>query len=180
MKMKRLFVILFVVILSTFIFADGHVKQFESKMVEDLIYSNYMETELGMDIYWEFSEDNDLYMVIKAPVSGWISIGFEPSNRMKDAKIIIIGLNNDEVVLEEHYGNSMISHRKIEEKYIENFYGERTEEYSLAEIKIPLNEESRYNTLKPDAKIKTIIAYHNSSDSFMRRHSQRDTIEIQF
>jgi len=178
--MKRILIFLFVVVLSIFIYADGHVNQLESNLVKDLIYTNYMETELGMDIYWEFSENDELYIAVKAPVSGWISIGFEPSRIMKDAKIIIVGLDEDEVILEEHYGNSMISHRKIEEKYIENYYGERTEEYSMAEIKIPLNEESRYNTIKPNSKIKTIIAYHSDSDNFARKHSQRDTIEIQF
>src|SRR6056297_2548707 len=122
--MKRILIFLFIVVLSVFIYADGHVNQLESNLVEDLIYTNYMETDLGMDIYWEFSENNELYIAIKAPVSGWISIGFEPSRIMKDAKIIIVGLDEDEVILEEHYGNSMISHRKIEEKYIENYYGE--------------------------------------------------------
>ena len=139
-----------------------------------------METELGIDIYWEFSEEQELYMMLKAPVSGWISIGFEPSRRMKDAKIVIIGFENEEIILEEHYGNTQISHRKIEEKYITQFYGERTEEYSLAEFVIPLDTESRYNRLQPGSIIKAIIAYHSDSDNFMRRHSQRDTIEIQF
>jgi hypothetical protein len=149
-------------------------------MIEELTYTNYLETELGIDIYWEFSENQELYMMLKAPVSGWISIGFEPSRRMKDAKIVIIGFEGEEVVLEEHYGNTQISHRKIEEKYITEFYGERTEEYSMAEFVIPLDNESRYYRLQPDSVIDTIIAYHSSSDSFMRRHSQRDTIEINF
>jgi hypothetical protein len=99
---------------------------------------------------------------------------------MKDAKIVIIGFENEEVILEEHYGNTQISHRKIEEKYITQFYGERTEEYSLAEFVIPLDNESRYYRLQPGNVIKTIIAYHSDSDNFLRRHSQRDSMEINF
>jgi len=180
MKLRKILVLFLMVIISTFVFGDNHSNQVNSKMVEGLTYTNYIETELGMDIYWEFSENQELFMMLKAPVSGWISIGFEPSKKMKGAKIIIVGFKDEEVILEEYYGNTQISHRKIKEKYITEFYGERTEEYSLAEFVIPLDNESRYNSLQPGSIIKTIIAYHNSSDSFSRRHSKRDTIDINF
>lgn len=150
-----------------------------SQIFENLEFTNKYQSSIGMDIYWEFNANGDLHMVLKAPVSGWISIGFEPTRRMADAKIIIIGFQNEEVLLEEHIGTSQTRHTRINEKYIVEYKGYRNEEYSLVEFLIPINENSRYN-IEKNKKQTVIIGFHNSSDNFVVRHTQRTTIQIEF
>ncbi|MFW5873728.1 MAG: DOMON domain-containing protein [Bacillota bacterium] len=153
----------------------------ESILTEDLTYSNHYSADIDLDIFWEFNEEEDeLHMMLESPGSGWLSIGFDASDRMNEAKIIIAGFDEDNnFQLEEHIGTSATSHEPIEETYITESTGEREEESSIAEFIIPLDEDSRYNIEQGEAQ-EVIIAFHSSSDGFMQRHSQRDSVEIEF
>ncbi len=179
---KKIFLAILIFSFSILIIASDNPIQkesyFSSFLVQDLEYHNRYISNIGLEIYWEFSENDSLYMVLKAPVTGWISIGFDATRRMANAKIIIAGFESEKVILEEHIGTSQISHRKINEKYITNFKGERTSSNSFVEFEIPL-KDSRYN-IKKGEKINVIIGFHNSSDSFTRRHTQRSTVEVIF
>ena len=39
------------------------------------------------EVYWTF-EGNEMYMAIRAQTTGWVAIGFDPSDRMKDADMV--------------------------------------------------------------------------------------------
>ncbi|MFW6270511.1 MAG: DOMON domain-containing protein [Bacillota bacterium] len=151
----------------------------ESELVEELEYTNHFASDIDMEIYWEFSQEEDeLYMVLESPGSGWLAVGFEPTNRMADAEIIIAGFENDSLLLEEHYGTGSTSHEKIDETYIENYTGEKSEEISRAEFVIPLGEDSRYDLTRGEEHT-IILSYHDNSDNFIQRHTQRTTIELE-
>ncbi len=153
----------------------------ESLLTEDLTYSNNYAADIDLDIFWEFNQDTDeLHMMLESPGSGWLSIGFDATNRMNEAKIIIAGFNEDNnFQLEEHIGTSATSHEPITETYITESTGQREEDSSIAEFIIPLGEDSRYNIEQGEVH-EVIIAFHSSSDGFMQRHSQRDSVEIEF
>ncbi len=151
----------------------------DSELIAELVYNNHIIADIDMELFWEFSsEEDELYVVLKSPGSGWLAIGFEPTNRMADAEIIIAGFENGNFILEEHYGTGPTAHEQIDETYIENSAGERTDERSRIEFVIPLGPESRYD-LQQGEEYTIILSYHNSSDSFLQRHSQRTTIEIE-
>lgn len=151
----------------------------DSALIEELVYTNHFISDIDMELFWEFSlEEEELYMVLKSPGSGWLAIGFEPTNRMADAQMIIAGFENEGFILEEHYGTGPTTHEKIDETYIENSSGERTAESSRIEFVIPLGVESRYD-LQQGEEYTIILSYHNSSDNFLQRHSQRTTIEVE-
>ncbi len=153
----------------------------ESLLTDDLTYTNFYSADIGLDVYWEFNEDEDqLHMMLESPGSGWLSVGFEATTRMNDAKIIIAGFDgNDNFQLEEHIGTSPTSHEQIDETYITESTGEREEDSSIAEFIIPLNGDSRYD-IEPGESQEVIIAFHSDDDNFMQRHTQRATVEIDF
>lgn len=152
----------------------------ESLLQEDLVYENHFQSEIDLDVYWEFSEGEEyLNMMVIGPSTGWLSIGFEPSTRMQDAQIIIGGFTEEEFTLEEHFGTAPTSHEQIEENYIEEFTGESREESTVMEFVIPLGEDSRYE-LTAGEEYEVILAYHDDSDNFMEKHSQRTTTSIEF
>lgn len=152
----------------------------ESLLIDELVYENRHVSNIDMELFWKFSEDeHSLYMMLKSPGSGWLAVGFEPSTRMADAEIIIAGFDEDDnFLLEEHFGTSATSHELIEETYIKESSGERNDENSIAEFIIPLGEDSRYD-LEPGTEYEIILSYHSSSDNFIQRHSQRTTIELE-
>ena len=78
-------------------------------------------------INWQIDGDN-LIMELTAPTEGWISIGFNPSSKMKDANIIIGCVDGSgSPIMEDHFGTSPISHKsdsdyeKVEFHYNFNF-----------------------------------------------------------
>lgn len=159
---------------------EGEVAQ-ESLLTDDLTYTNLYSSDIDLDVYWEFNEEEDeLYMRLESPGSGWLSVGFDATNRMDDAKIIIAGFDDDNSFqLEEHIGISSTSHEPIDETYITESTGEREEDSSIAEFIIPLGGDSRYD-IEPGQVYEVIIAFHSDTDSFMQRHSQRAAVEIEF
>ncbi|SDM44349.1 DOMON domain-containing protein [Halarsenatibacter silvermanii] len=153
----------------------------ESLMREDLVYENNYLSEIDMEVFWQFNEENEtLNMRLESPSAGWIAIGFEPSTRMEDAQIIIGGFaENEDPAVEEHIGTAPTSHEQIETAYIEEYSGERQEEHTIIEFVVPLDEDSRYD-LTAGEEYEIILAYHDESDNFLQRHSQRTSTEIEF
>ena len=190
MKLKNVFNFVFILFLVFFLITGcdeagneaGQVDEdvtLESELIEGLVYTNHFVTDIDMEFFWEFSqEENKLNIVLKSPGSGWLAIGFEPTNRMADANIVIAGFENENFLLEEHYGTGPTSHDEIDETYIEKSIGERNNEINRIEFVIPLGEDSRYELTKGE-KHTIILSYHNSSDNFMQRHNQRTTIELE-
>lgn len=175
--MKRLFIVFIIFIFISLSFSNN---SFNSLLEDGLVYTNYIKTDINMEIFWEFSSnEHELYMVLRSPQTGWISIGFDPTRRMADAKIIIAGLDNGNFILEEHYGTGQTTHSKINEIYIKRFKGVRNSSYTLVEFVIPLDSSSRYKIFKGNEHT-VILGYHDDSDSFIRRHTQRTTINIRF
>ncbi len=151
----------------------------ESELTDGLVYTNHFISDIDMELFWEFSQDEqELNIVLESPGSGWLAIGFDPTRRMADAKIIIAGFENENFLIEEHYGTGQTSHDKIEETYIKNSKGERDDELSRTEFVIPLDEESRYDLRKGETHT-VILSYHNSSDNFFQRHTQRTKVEVE-
>ena len=191
-KRKKLFGVVCVLILVPLIITgcnnnnDNEVAEEETEVIqeslltEDLIYSNIYSSDIDLDVFWEFNENSDeLHMMLESPGSGWLSVGFDATTRMNDAKIIIAGFDDDNFQLEEHIGTSPTSHELIEETYITESIGEREADSSIAEFIIPLGGDSRYD-IEPGETHEIIIAFHSDTDNFMQRHTQRAIVEIEF
>lgn len=153
----------------------------ESMLHEDLIYENSYTSGIDLEIFWQLDQENEvLNMRMESPSAGWVAVGFEPSTRMADAQIIIGGFTDDDVLsVEEHIGTSPTSHEQIEEVYIEEYAGERNDETTVIEVVVPLDETSRYE-LTAGEEYEVILAYHDESDNFLQRHSQRTSENIEF
>jgi hypothetical protein len=57
----------------------------------------------GMVLQWKV-EDDRLHVIVSGRTEGWVAVGFNPSDKMKDANFILGYVSGDEVVLEDHYG----------------------------------------------------------------------------
>ncbi len=151
----------------------------ESEMIDGLVYTNHLISDIEMELFWEFSEEeHELYIILESPGSGWLAVGFDPSNMMAGADIIIGGFENGTFTIEEHYGTAITSHEKIEETYIINSIGERNDDLSRIELVIPLGGNSRYDLRKGENHT-VLLSYHNRSDNFFQRHTQRTKIEVE-
>lgn len=142
-------------------------------------YTNHYETDINMDFYWSFDEEN-IYIGLTSPGSGWLAVGFEPTLRMRDAAIIIAHIENEELQIESHIGSAPTAHTEIENSYIINASGTNTSDGNIIEFSIPLNDNELDIELNENETYTLIFAYHNTEISFSRRHSARTSTEIEF
>lgn len=69
----------------------------------------------GMKFSYEVVS-NEVIFTLEAPTKGWIAIGWGATSKMKDADYLIGYVTNGNVgVLEDHFGVSVIGHRRDRE-----------------------------------------------------------------
>lgn len=59
----------------------------------------------NLEISWK-NDENSLYMALKGETNGWVSIGFEPTQWMKDADIIMGAVDGDTVIVLDKYSTN--------------------------------------------------------------------------
>jgi hypothetical protein len=124
----------------------------------------------------------NLNVELSAPVEGWMAVGFAPTSKMKDANIIIGYVENGNVVIEDHFGNTPISHKSDDsaggKDNLTNKSG--TEQNGVTEIgfTIPLNSgDANDRPLVPGESYKVIFAGYGK-DKITIKHSSRTSANI--
>lgn len=135
------------------------------------------------DFHLEWMVDgSNLNVKVSAPTDGWVAVGFDPSNKMKDADILIGYVEDGEVVIEDHYGNSAISHRSDEagggSSNLSNIGGSERNGVTELNFTIPLNSgDSRDRVLVEGESYKVIFASH-TRDKITMKHNRRTSVQI--
>lgn len=127
-------------------------------------------------------DGSNLNVKVSAPTEGWVAVGFDPSNKMKDADILIGYVDNGEIVIEDHYGNSAISHRSDERaggrNDLMNIGGSEMNGTTELTFTIPLNSgDSKDRVLVEGESYKVIFASH-TKDRITMKHNRRTSVQI--
>ncbi len=132
----------------------------------------------GMGVHWQH-DGSLLYVGLTAPGTGWLSIGFEPTNRMQGANIVIGAIVDGEVTIEDHYGNAPVSHRADDVDHIIQAAGREVDGESILEFAIPLDSgDDQDKLLSAGRELTIILAYHRTSDRLTARHTARSTASL--
>jgi len=133
------------------------------------------DSATGMTVYWANST-NTLIVGLTSPGTGWLSIGFDPERQMQGANIFIAAIDGDVVTIEDHYGNSPVSHVQDAKPHIIQAAGSETSDGSVLEFRIPLDSgDSQDKPLAAGDDIVIILSYHRSNDNLTMRHTERST-----
>lgn len=155
-------------------FAGGSV---EVEPVVDSEGYTTVETE-DVVLKWKISEENAEF-IVGAPTQGWIGVGFDPSNAMKDANFIIGYVQNGELVIEDHFGEGPFAHKPDRElggtNDILEYTGSEAETGTEMQFTIPLDSGDSYDTLiEKGGEHVILIAYGpDRSDNFETKHAKR-------
>ncbi|MCK5245655.1 hypothetical protein KAR02_02050, partial [Candidatus Bipolaricaulota bacterium] len=144
-------------------------------------YAHAMEAG-GFRVYWT----NDaivLRMGLFSPGTGYVAIGLDPDRRMEGANFIIGTVRNGQVDIRDDYGTASLSHgADIANGGTNDILAAAGRELSgqtTIEFIIPLNSGDRFDKpLVPGQTYSVLIAFHDTSDDFSARHSQRGSGEI--
>ena len=150
-------------------------------LVEEGEYSNLVyDAATGISVGWT-NNDESIYIALKSPGKGWVSIGIDPDSAMRGANFII-GYYDEGVYISDEYGTSNFVHNMDKNlggtDDVLEYAGSETDQ-TVIEFKIPLDSGDDYDkSLKSGNRYDCIIAYNNNADNLTTKHTRIGNIQI--
>lgn len=144
-------------------------------------YQHSMTVE-KMTFDWSVDGEN-LAVKLSAPTKGWVAVGFNPTDQMKDANIIIGYVKKGKVKIVDDFGTGASLHKadtKIGGAANVTVVG-GTEEGNTTtiEFSIPLNSgDDKDGVIDPSGDTTVILAYGPERDSFRMKHDFNATAVV--
>lgn len=130
---------------------------------------------------WRFT-GNNLEIIMKGESEGWVAIGFDPTNVMKDADIYIGYVKDGKTYIDDQYGNTMFSHKsdtKLGGKNnIINYWGKQEGDFTEIGFVIPVNSGDKYDKKFIEGKTYTVLLACGKKDNFTTKHSYKAKVKI--
>ena len=154
-------------------------------MVPSLIgaqdYAHTIEVE-KIRFDWRIEKDQ-LHVQLKAETEGWVGIGFNPSDKMKDADFIMGYVKKGKVKVADHFGVASTQHKEDTRiggtSDVSNAEGSEKEGFTEIRFTIPLKtEDAKDKAITPDADTTVLLAYGSGRDSFRSRHAFRSVLTV--
>jgi hypothetical protein len=146
--------------------------------------ADYKHTIEAKDISFSWTIDGDkLAGKIAAKTDGWVGVGFNPSDKMKDANFVIGYVKDGETKMIDEYGTTPTGHKNDEElggKTDVTLVG-GTEEGGMTTIEfvMPLQSgDEKDGSLVVDGDTVVLLAYGSGRDSFKSKHKFRTAITV--
>jgi len=135
-----------------------------------------------MNFSWNVNADS-LAVRLSAPTTGWLAIGFNPTDMMKDANIIIGYVKDGKVEVSDDFGSGPTMHMPDDKRGGTNNVtvvgGSETGNTTTLEFSIPLNSgDVNDGVINPTADTKVILAYGPDRDSFKMKHQFAKAITV--
>jgi hypothetical protein len=132
----------------------------------------------GITLQWKV-EDQNLRVQVAAATTGWISVGFDPTSRMKDANIIIGYVESGQVFLRDDFGVSGSAHKADESlggtSDISDAQGNEKDGQTILSFVIALDSEDPYDRALEAGKSYKIILAVGTKDDFGSYHGTKRT-----
>jgi hypothetical protein len=137
----------------------------------------------GIAFQW-MVEDGLLKVILRAPTTGWIAVGFDPTRRMRDANIIIGYVEEGKAFFRDDFGVAQTAHQPDEagggRDDIQDGAGEEADGFTQLSFAIPLDSGDSFDRpLEPGREYTVILAHgRNNSDAFSIIHAVRTSVKI--
>ncbi|MBM9613638.1 DOMON domain-containing protein [Desulfobulbus rhabdoformis] len=127
-----------------------------------------------MSLDWSVNSDT-LAVKVAAPTTGWVGVGFNPSDMMKDANIIIGYVKDGKVKISDDFGTGVTSHAPDERRggssNVTVVGGSEVGKTTTLEFTIPLKSgDAKDGMIDPAAETKVMLAYGPDRDSMRMKH----------
>ena len=135
-----------------------------------------------MVVSWKIDGPN-IQVKLSAPTKGWVGIGFNPSDEMKDAKFILGYVKDGKLVLTDDFGTADTKHEPVETlggKSDVTSVGETLQgDTTTIEFVMPLaSTDSKGCKIDPAGNTTVLLAYGPDNDSFKIKHKFRTKISV--
>jgi hypothetical protein len=139
--------------------------------------------------YWQISSSNitlqwkivgtDLEVILSAPITGWVAVGFDPSNRMQGANIIlgrVVPVNVLEV--RDDYGSAPTAHSQDVTNNVTGVEGTEQGGTTTVRFTIPLDSGDPEDKLLVQGTSYRVLLSYGSSDNFDQQHAVKTAVTI--
>lgn len=123
---------------------------------------------------------------MSAPSTGWLAVGFDPTNRMKDANFVFGFVQDGKGVIRDDFGTGSTSHASDEslggKSDVRLVSFSEADGRTTIEFEVPLASGDRYDRpLSPGTTYKVLWAFGpDNRDNFTAIHRQRGSFIIRF
>ena len=152
-----------------------------SSTVHATIYDHEITVQ-KMTFSWKV-DGADLHVKLKAPTTGWVGIGFNPSKEMKDAKFVIGYMKDGKTTISDEFGTGEIKHEAVEKlggkSDITLIGGKEESGETTIEFTIPLvSKDTVGGGIDSTGETVVLLAYGLDNDTSKLRHKFRTSIRV--
>ncbi|MGW8193281.1 MAG: DOMON domain-containing protein [Desulforhopalus sp.] len=146
--------------------------------------ADYAHELKDKDITFAWSVDGDkLAVKLSAKTEGWVGIGFNPSQEMKDAGFILGYVKKGEVKIVDHFGVDENRHEPDEKlggtSDVTVVGGSEEGGVTTIEFTIPLQPADKHDaSIDPQGESVVLLAYGAGRDSFRAKHKYRSAFKV--
>ena len=144
--------------------------------VQGASYDHEMEAG-GVTFAWKVDGDT-LHGKMSAKTKGWVAVGFNPTNKMKDGNYILGFVKDGKAEVADHFGNKNTGHSDDEglggSSDVTLVGGSEEGGNTTIEFSIPMDSGDQYDSaLTADGDTVVVLAYGPDRDSFKPRHRKQ-------
>lgn len=143
-----------------------------------VLAGQYLHSVNVADMTFSWSiEGETLKGQVSAPTEGWVAVGFNATNRMQHANIIIGSVDQGEVIISDEYGQSPFSHGADSKlggtSDVEVIGGSEENGITSIEFSMPLDSGDAETDGKIDPSRETVVILaYGKQDSFRVSHGK--------
>lgn len=144
-------------------------------------YDHTVEAK-NMTFSWKIEGDK-LAAKVSAKTEGWVGVGFNPSEKMKDANFILGYVKDGKVTIVDDFGNTATGHKDdVDLKGTSDVTvvgGSEENDVTTIEFIIPLTSADKTDgNLDVNGDTTVLLAYGAGRDSFKTKHKERSKMLI--
>ncbi len=138
----------------------------------------------GVDVQWRVDGDM-LEVQMAAPTTGWVSVGFDPSQMMADANMVIGYVEDGEVIIADDYGTGATSHDRDTNlggtDDVTVVDGREVDGTTIIRFTIPLDSGDEMDKALAPGNTYTALASHgpDGADDFNTYHADRGSFQLE-
>jgi DOMON domain len=137
-----------------------------------------------MVVSWKVDGAN-INIKLSAPTKGWVGIGFNPTDEMKDAKFVLGYVKDGKAVITDDFGTADTKHEPVEtlggKSDVTSVGGTLQGDTTTLEFVMPLvSTDSKGCKIDPAGNTTVLLAYGPDNDSFKIKHKFRTKISVNF
>ncbi|MEO9475169.1 MAG: DOMON domain-containing protein [Cyclobacteriaceae bacterium] len=134
-----------------------------------------------MKVQWQHDQ-RFLELTMSAPTKGWVAIGFNELDELKDAYLIMGAVRNGKVNVEEHYVFASGDYRSFEEikfsSHLSGISGDEGQSGTNISFKLPADMMTKYTKLLSEGATFYLIMAFSQEDDFRHHSVMRTSIKI--